>query len=127
MGDRDQSMSPESPFFLCAQVLGHPVSDQHLPDVSLIGEFSNPAELGKLLQLVLGCAISCEKKQGMRRVRGEEAESTQRVPRGNVLSSASHPWSEPLAFTFIPRVYPKNYDTGGVCSTCSDGSHPGGG
>nr|XP_034378895.1 protein Hook homolog 2 isoform X1 [Arvicanthis niloticus] len=44
-------------------VLGHPVSDQHLPDVSLIGEFSNPAELGKLLQLVLGCAISCEKKQ----------------------------------------------------------------
>ncbi|XP_021076486.1 protein Hook homolog 2 [Mus pahari] len=47
-------------------VLGHPVSDQHLPDVSLIGEFSNPAELGKLLQLVLGCAISCEKKQGMR-------------------------------------------------------------
>ncbi|XP_007952597.1 protein Hook homolog 2 [Orycteropus afer afer] len=45
------------------EVLGHPVSEQHLPDVSLIGEFSDPAELGKLLQLVLGCAISCEKKQ----------------------------------------------------------------
>nr|XP_012645856.1 protein Hook homolog 2 isoform X4 [Microcebus murinus] len=44
-------------------VLAHPVSGQHLPDVSLIGEFSDPAELGKLLQLVLGCAISCEKKQ----------------------------------------------------------------
>lgn len=44
-------------------VLGHPLSEQHLPDVSLIGEFSDPAELGKLLQLVLGCAISCEKKQ----------------------------------------------------------------
>lgn len=44
-------------------VLGHPVSEQHLPDVSLIGEVSDPAELGKLLQLVLGCAISCEKKQ----------------------------------------------------------------
>ncbi|XP_012584756.1 PREDICTED: protein Hook homolog 2 isoform X2 [Condylura cristata] len=44
-------------------VLGHPVSEQHLPDVSLIGEFSEPEELGKLLQLVLGCAISCEKKQ----------------------------------------------------------------
>uniref|UniRef100_A0A8C9PKF5 Hook microtubule tethering protein 2 n=1 Tax=Spermophilus dauricus TaxID=99837 RepID=A0A8C9PKF5_SPEDA len=44
-------------------VLGHPVSEQHLPDVSLIGEFSDPTELGKLLQLVLGCAISCEKKQ----------------------------------------------------------------
>lgn len=47
------------------QVLGHPISEQHLPDVSLIGEFSDPGELGKLLQLVLGCAISCEKKQGM--------------------------------------------------------------
>nr|XP_023501075.1 protein Hook homolog 2 isoform X2 [Equus caballus] len=44
-------------------VLGHPISEQHLPDVSLIGEFSDPEELGKLLQLVLGCAISCEKKQ----------------------------------------------------------------
>ncbi|XP_006900861.1 PREDICTED: protein Hook homolog 2 isoform X2 [Elephantulus edwardii] len=44
-------------------VLGHPVSKQHLPDVSLIGEFSDPEELGKLLQLVLGCAISCDKKQ----------------------------------------------------------------
>lgn len=73
-------MSSESSFFLCSQVLGHPVSDQHLPDVSLIGEFSNPAELGKLLQLVLGCAISCEKKQGMRRAGGEEVESTQGIP-----------------------------------------------
>lgn len=44
-------------------VLGHPISEQHLPDVSLIGQFSDPGELGKLLQLVLGCAISCEKKQ----------------------------------------------------------------
>ncbi|KAM5306580.1 protein Hook homolog 2 isoform 1-T1 [Glossophaga mutica] len=44
-------------------VLGHPILEQHLPDVSLIGQFSDPRELGKLLQLVLGCAISCEKKQ----------------------------------------------------------------
>ncbi|XP_036158538.1 protein Hook homolog 2 isoform X6 [Myotis myotis] len=44
-------------------VLGHPILEQHLPDVSLIGQFSDLGELGKLLQLVLGCAISCEKKQ----------------------------------------------------------------
>ncbi|XP_016074096.1 PREDICTED: protein Hook homolog 2 [Miniopterus natalensis] len=44
-------------------VLGHPILEQHLPDVRLIGQFSDPGELGKLLQLVLGCAISCEKKQ----------------------------------------------------------------
>ncbi|XP_008583170.1 PREDICTED: protein Hook homolog 2 isoform X1 [Galeopterus variegatus] len=44
-------------------VLAHPVSEEHLPDVNLIGKLSDSAELGKLLQLVLGCAISCEKKQ----------------------------------------------------------------
>ncbi|XP_053152747.1 protein Hook homolog 2 [Hemicordylus capensis] len=44
-------------------VLGHHVPEQLLPDVALVGELSDTAELGKLLQLVLGCAISCEKKQ----------------------------------------------------------------
>ncbi|XP_032624043.1 protein Hook homolog 2 [Chelonoidis abingdonii] len=47
----------------CQDVLGHQISERHLPDVNLIGEFSDTSELGKLLQLVLGCAISCEKKQ----------------------------------------------------------------
>lgn len=46
-------------------MLGHQVPEQLLPDVALVGELSDLAELGKLLQLVLGCAISCEKKQGM--------------------------------------------------------------
>ncbi|KAJ8363387.1 hypothetical protein SKAU_G00122180 [Synaphobranchus kaupii] len=44
-------------------VLGHQVSDEHLPDVCLIGEMEDVTELGKLVQLVLGCAVSCEKKQ----------------------------------------------------------------
>ncbi|XP_034046691.1 protein Hook homolog 2-like isoform X2 [Thalassophryne amazonica] len=44
-------------------VLGHQVSDEHLPDVNLIGEKGDVTELGKLVQLVLGCAVSCEKKQ----------------------------------------------------------------
>uniref|UniRef100_A0A8C9TMQ3 Hook microtubule tethering protein 2 n=1 Tax=Scleropages formosus TaxID=113540 RepID=A0A8C9TMQ3_SCLFO len=44
-------------------VLGHPISDEHLPDVSLIGEMGDVSELGKLVQLVLGCAVSCERKQ----------------------------------------------------------------
>ncbi|KAJ3600396.1 hypothetical protein NHX12_031380 [Muraenolepis orangiensis] len=44
-------------------VLGHQVSEQHLPDVNLIGEHGDITELGRLVQLVLGCAISCEKKQ----------------------------------------------------------------
>ncbi|KAM7386330.1 hypothetical protein PAMA_009114 [Pampus argenteus] len=44
-------------------VLGHQVSDDHLPDMNLIGEMGDVTELGKLVQLVLGCAVSCEKKQ----------------------------------------------------------------
>ncbi|XP_030646091.1 protein Hook homolog 2 isoform X1 [Chanos chanos] len=44
-------------------VLGQQVSDEHLPDVSLIGEMGDVTELGRLVQLVLGCAVSCEKKQ----------------------------------------------------------------
>lgn len=44
-------------------VLGHQVSDEHLPDVNLIGEMGDVTELGRLVQLVLGCAVSCEKKQ----------------------------------------------------------------
>ncbi|KAK6468861.1 protein Hook-like protein 2-like [Huso huso] len=44
-------------------VLGHPVSDRHLPDVNRIGALNDETELGKLVQLVLGCAVSCEKKQ----------------------------------------------------------------
>lgn len=121
-----RSVSPDVSS-LCSQVLGHPVSEQLLPDVSLIGEFSDPAELGKLLQLVLGCAISCEKKQGMRRARGEEARELPEDTWGDVLPSPIHPCIQPLTSAFILRVYPENYDTGGICSTCSDGSHPGGG
>ncbi|XP_049601966.1 protein Hook homolog 2 [Syngnathus scovelli] len=44
-------------------VLGHQVLEEHLPDVNLIGEMGDITELGKLVQLVLGCAVSCEKKQ----------------------------------------------------------------
>nr|XP_020664936.1 protein Hook homolog 2 isoform X1 [Pogona vitticeps] len=44
-------------------VLGHQVPEQLLPDVAQVGELADTLELSKLLQLVLGCAISCERKQ----------------------------------------------------------------
>ncbi|XP_061701320.1 protein Hook homolog 2-like [Syngnathoides biaculeatus] len=44
-------------------ILSHQVLEEHLPDVNLIGEMGDVTELGKLVQLVLGCAVSCEKKQ----------------------------------------------------------------
>uniref|UniRef100_A0A8C1WUN3 Hook microtubule tethering protein 2 n=1 Tax=Cyprinus carpio TaxID=7962 RepID=A0A8C1WUN3_CYPCA len=45
------------------QVLGQQVCDEHVPDVCLIGEMGDVTELGRLLQLVLGCAVSCDQKQ----------------------------------------------------------------
>ncbi|XP_060760536.1 protein Hook homolog 2-like [Neoarius graeffei] len=45
------------------KVLGQQVVDEHVPDVSLIGEMGDATELGRLVQLVLGCTVSCEKKQ----------------------------------------------------------------
>lgn len=92
------SLSPYTPYshpHPRPQVLGHPILEQHLPAVSLIGEFSDPEELGKLLQLVLGCAISCEKKQGMG-VRG---------PPGDNPRKSSHPL--PLCFS-LPHLDPQS-------------------
>ncbi|XP_077353548.1 protein Hook homolog 3 isoform X2 [Festucalex cinctus] len=45
------------------EILGQHINDFTLPDVTLIGEHSDPAELGRMLQLILGCAVNCEQKQ----------------------------------------------------------------
>uniref|UniRef100_A0A8C1VSK8 Hook microtubule tethering protein 3 n=1 Tax=Cyprinus carpio TaxID=7962 RepID=A0A8C1VSK8_CYPCA len=45
------------------EVLGQQINDFTLPDVCLIAEHSDAAELGRMLQLILGCAINCEQKQ----------------------------------------------------------------
>ncbi|XP_060087879.1 protein Hook homolog 1 isoform X1 [Heteronotia binoei] len=45
------------------EFLGQQISEDLLPDLSRIFEHSDPVELGRLLQLILGCAINCEKKQ----------------------------------------------------------------
>ncbi|XP_041357301.1 protein Hook homolog 3-like isoform X2 [Gigantopelta aegis] len=44
-------------------VLGIHIQDFLMPDINAIGEHENPAELGRLLQLILGCAVNCEEKQ----------------------------------------------------------------
>uniref|UniRef100_A0A6I8N4X6 Hook microtubule tethering protein 1 n=1 Tax=Ornithorhynchus anatinus TaxID=9258 RepID=A0A6I8N4X6_ORNAN len=43
--------------------LGQRISEELVPDLSRITEDSDPTELGRLLQLILGCAVHCEKKQ----------------------------------------------------------------
>uniref|UniRef100_A0A8C6LSP1 Protein Hook homolog 3 n=1 Tax=Nothobranchius furzeri TaxID=105023 RepID=A0A8C6LSP1_NOTFU len=45
------------------EILGQHINDFTLPDVNLIGEHSDAAELGRMLQLILGCAVNCEQKQ----------------------------------------------------------------
>ncbi|XP_065821656.1 protein Hook homolog 3 isoform X1 [Labrus bergylta] len=45
------------------EILGQHINDFTLPDVNLIGEHSDHAELGRMLQLLLGCAVNCEQKQ----------------------------------------------------------------
>ncbi|XP_069623781.1 protein Hook homolog 3 isoform X1 [Ranitomeya imitator] len=45
------------------EILGHQINDFALPDVCLVGEHSDASELGRMLQLILGCAVKCEQKQ----------------------------------------------------------------
>uniref|UniRef100_A0A1A7X317 Hook homolog 1 n=4 Tax=Iconisemion striatum TaxID=60296 RepID=A0A1A7X317_9TELE len=45
------------------EVLTQEISGFSLPDVSLVAEHADPVELGRLLQLILGCAVRCERKQ----------------------------------------------------------------
>uniref|UniRef100_A0A2K5CN07 Calponin-homology (CH) domain-containing protein n=1 Tax=Aotus nancymaae TaxID=37293 RepID=A0A2K5CN07_AOTNA len=45
------------------EILGQQINHFTLPDVNLIGEHSDATELGRLLQLILGCAVNCEQKQ----------------------------------------------------------------
>ncbi|XP_029473842.1 protein Hook homolog 1 [Rhinatrema bivittatum] len=45
------------------EFLGQQISEFLLPDLNQIVEHSNQTELGRLLQLILGCAVNCEKKQ----------------------------------------------------------------
>uniref|UniRef100_A0A2K6AQB3 Hook microtubule tethering protein 1 n=1 Tax=Macaca nemestrina TaxID=9545 RepID=A0A2K6AQB3_MACNE len=45
------------------EFLGQQISEALVPDLNQITECSDPVELGRLLQLILGCAINCEKKQ----------------------------------------------------------------
>uniref|UniRef100_A0A674H632 Hook microtubule tethering protein 2 n=1 Tax=Taeniopygia guttata TaxID=59729 RepID=A0A674H632_TAEGU len=41
------------------KVLGQAVAEQHVPDVAPAARHGDPEQLGKLVRLVLGCAVSC--------------------------------------------------------------------
>ncbi|XP_035212323.1 protein Hook homolog 3-like, partial [Stegodyphus dumicola] len=46
-----------------SEVLGQQITGFRMPDVNAIAEKNDVIELGRLLQLVLGCAVNCERKQ----------------------------------------------------------------
>lgn len=50
---------------VCHQVLAQDISYFPLPDVSRVAEHAEPIEMGRLLQLILGCAVRCEQQQGI--------------------------------------------------------------
>lgn len=45
------------------EVLGIHIQNFQMPDVSAIGERNDKCELGRLLQLILGCAVNCANKE----------------------------------------------------------------
>ncbi|XP_042272383.1 protein Hook homolog 1 [Thunnus maccoyii] len=45
------------------EVLAQEITDFPMPDLVQVAEHSDPVELGRLLQLILGCAVKCERKQ----------------------------------------------------------------
>ncbi|OCT84856.1 protein Hook homolog 1 [Xenopus laevis] len=45
------------------EFLDQPISEFLLPNLNLIADHSDATEMGRLLQLILGCAVNCEKKQ----------------------------------------------------------------
>lgn len=50
---------------LCVQALAQQITDFPLPDLLRVVEQSDQVELGRLLQLILGCAVKCDRKQGI--------------------------------------------------------------
>uniref|UniRef100_A0A671L9V9 Protein Hook homolog 1-like n=1 Tax=Sinocyclocheilus anshuiensis TaxID=1608454 RepID=A0A671L9V9_9TELE len=50
-------------FFFYAFVLAQQITDFPLPDLVRVVEQSDQVELGRLLQLILGCAVKCDRKQ----------------------------------------------------------------
>uniref|UniRef100_A0A8C1PEB8 Hook microtubule-tethering protein 2 n=1 Tax=Cyprinus carpio TaxID=7962 RepID=A0A8C1PEB8_CYPCA len=81
-------------------VLGQQVCDEHVPDVCLIGEMGDVTELGRLLQLVLGCAVSCDQKQEHIQQIMTLEESVQHV----VMAAIQEVQNTPALHTYFKRM-----------------------
>ncbi|MGH0135729.1 UNVERIFIED_CONTAM: hypothetical protein FKN15_050773 [Acipenser sinensis] len=82
------------------EVLAQQVSDVLLPDMNLIAEHAHPVHLGMLLQLILGCAIKCEKKHEYIQIIMTLEESVQHV----VMTAIQELMSKETTATFGTEV-----------------------
>ncbi|XP_013415210.1 protein Hook homolog 3 isoform X2 [Lingula anatina] len=95
-----------------AEVLGQQITDFHMPDVNAIGERADEKELGRLLQLILGCAVNCEEKQEyIQRIMGME-ESVQHVVMNAIqeLMQKETPASQGEAYSEIAEQLKKSVE-----------------
>uniref|UniRef100_UPI00398F374E protein Hook homolog 1 isoform X3 n=1 Tax=Pristiophorus japonicus TaxID=55135 RepID=UPI00398F374E len=81
-------------------VLGQQIADFLHPDLNLIVEDMNVVELGRLLQLILGCAVNCERKQEHIQNIMMLEESVQH----NVMTAIQELMSKELAGTFAAEA-----------------------
>ncbi|XP_071799501.1 protein Hook homolog 3-like isoform X1 [Asterias amurensis] len=95
-------------------VLGQQIRDFKHPDVSKIAERRDLAEMGRLLQLVLGCAVNCEHKEEYINVIMGMEESVQHAVMNAIqeLMSKEMPSSEPPpeAYAEIERQLKRTMD-----------------
>uniref|UniRef100_A0A3B5RE91 Hook microtubule-tethering protein 1 n=1 Tax=Xiphophorus maculatus TaxID=8083 RepID=A0A3B5RE91_XIPMA len=61
------------------KVIAQDISYFPLPDVSRVAEHAEPVEMGRLLQLILGCAVRCEQQQEYIQIIMTMEESVQHV------------------------------------------------
>ena len=91
------------------------ISGFPLPDLALVAEHSDSVQLGRLLQLVLGCAVKCEHKQG------KGLAKLHIIPM--MLWMYSNNYCTVMSVHF--RLHPEHHDFGGVCSARRYDSHTG--
>lgn len=75
------------------EVLAQDISYFPLPDVTRVAEHAEPVEMGRLLQLILGCAVRCEQQQEYIQIIMTMEESVQHVVMKSIqeLMKPDHP------------------------------------
>uniref|UniRef100_A0A673GF43 Protein Hook homolog 1 n=1 Tax=Sinocyclocheilus rhinocerous TaxID=307959 RepID=A0A673GF43_9TELE len=80
------------------ELLAQKITDFPLPDLALVVEQFDQVELGRLLQLILGCAVKCDRKQEYIQIIMTLEESVQHV----VMTAIQEAFQKALMFDLLP-------------------------